>query len=152
MSSVGEVRLDEARLLLDERSWPPGQSAIVLSFALEEFGKALLLDRALDQQSSDQVTVEGFYDHRRKFGAARAVIPPAEQEVVSRSFGEDFFDSEAFETTGVPADFDTRLSLLYVDFVEGKWRSGFEVEPETVRASINAISVIVGSYRMLWDG
>ena len=50
------------------------QAAVVFSFAVEEFGKAMLLRNAYDT-GTDPVTVSGFYEHSDKLAAAANVIP-----------------------------------------------------------------------------
>src|SRR5215510_10480379 len=51
------------------------QAAIIFSFALEEFGKAALLQMAIEG-GEDPAIVSGFYDHETKLEAAEHLIPP----------------------------------------------------------------------------
>ena len=55
------------------------QSAILFTFAVEEFGKAVLLQRALTSsaETAALVSIEGFYDHTAKLEAAASELPEA---------------------------------------------------------------------------
>src|SRR5262245_6131264 len=52
------------------------QATVVFTFAVEEFGKAVLLRRAFESSSEMEplLTIDGFYDHTSKLEAAATEI------------------------------------------------------------------------------
>ena len=95
--SVVAMRLDEAETLL--AAGYPTQATIVFTFAVEEFGKAVLLRGALEQSRATDVTVlvNGFYDHTAKLEAAASEIPTPGLLVGQAGFQADAFQANAFQ-------------------------------------------------------
>jgi AbiV family abortive infection protein len=124
------------------------QAAIVFSFAVEEFGKAVLLRDAY-QTGADPVIVDGFYDHAAKLEGAGKYIP-AENLLVSQSaFQQGAFQDDAYEV-GESADLETRLSSLYVDWENG-WRHGVHVDGELLQRNITAVRFRILDAKIEWS-
>jgi AbiV family abortive infection protein len=138
-------RLREASAVLNT-GVAPGTAAILFSFAVEEFGKAVLLHDAC-AANDPFVEVRGFYDHHAKLEAAAQHVPD------NLLFHGGAFQGDAFQAAGFDfgnrADFDARLSGLYVDWRDG-WRQGVRVDEALLRKNIAALSEIVGRKREEW--
>jgi hypothetical protein len=131
---VAQDRLAEASGLLET---PGFQAAIVFSFAVEEFGKAVLLRDAYEATLDDPVTVPGFYDHSTKLAAAAACIQ------------RDRFLADAVGV-GTPLDLATRLSALYVEWTPGGWRHGVYFPRDEIARSITAVERVMFEAKLRW--
>jgi len=90
------------------------QSAIILSFATEEFGKAVMLRRAYES-GDDPVSIQGFYEHQDKLDVAASFI------------GHD------------PLRFRARLLSLYADLA-GQWTwNDAALDPRAIKEGIDAV-------------
>jgi hypothetical protein len=106
--SLATSRLRQSRMLSKAHS--PTAAAVLFLFAVEEFGKAVLLRRAYDA-AADPAPVEGFYDHAVKMDAATSRIGP---------------DALRIGPAG-NVSVRARLSGLYVDWDGKEWRQGVRV-------------------------
>ncbi|PYQ07851.1 MAG: hypothetical protein DMF83_08390 [Acidobacteria bacterium] len=90
------------------------QSAIILSFATEAFGKAVMLRRAYES-GDDPVSIQGFYEHQDKLDVAASFI------------GQD------------PLRFRARLLSLYADWA-GQWTwNDAALDPRAIKEGIDAV-------------
>src|SRR5215468_6703953 len=144
--TVSSLRLEEAESLL-AAGFLTG-AGIVFSFAVEEFGKGLMLRNAF-RSGVDPVVVEGFYDHDVKLGAASTLIPQEYLLLTAGAFQADACHPGAFDI-GTRTSFTTRCDGLYVDWRDGKWQYGSEVEPAVLRDSINGVQAVVSRASALW--
>ena len=143
---VAGWRLREAVIVLDT-GVAPVTAAVLFSFAIEEFGKAVLLyDASVTGEAS--VEIGNFYDHRAKFSAAVKRIPEQHLLLHGGAFQRDFVQSNAFDVGNV-VDFDARLSGLYVEW-KGAWQVGVRVDPELLRKNIAAVNAIIDGKRADW--
>ena len=108
--SVVALRLTEAEALLTAGF--PTQATIVFTFAVEEFGKAVLLRRALERSCETDVTVavDGFYEHTAKLEAAATEIPEEHLVVGRGTFQAGAFQPDAFEIAASADDWKVRLA------------------------------------------
>lgn len=143
---VAGWRLREALTVLDT-GVAPVTAAVLFSFAIEEFGKAALLREGLSIDDA-LVEVSGFYDHRAKFEAAAKHVPEEYLLLHGGAFQRGAFQADAFDV-GNSADFDARLSGLYVDWREG-WRHGVRVDAGLLRSNISFVSDVVSRTRRDW--
>jgi AbiV family abortive infection protein len=130
---VAVSRLDEATVLLNEFA---NQAAVLFSFAVEEFGKAMLLRAAYETQT-DPAVIEGFYDHQVKLTAAADHIPEKFLLLTSAVLQRGAFDSATF-AVGAPLDWEDRLAGLYVEW-EDAWRYGARLDVDTLKRSIEGV-------------
>ena len=144
--SVSSLRQAEAESLLTA-AFLTG-AGIVFSFAVEEFGKAVMLRDAF-RSGTDPVTVHGFSDHRVKIEAAHTLIPAEYLRLTSGPFQAGVFEPAVFHV-GTTASLKTRLDGLYVDWCEGEWQYGAKVEPAILRGSIEGVQAVVSQASALW--
>lgn len=142
---IAQTRLSEATILLDNGYLL--QAAVLFSFGVEEFGKAVLLRQAYET-GADPAIVSGFYDHDAKLEAAATHIP--EQHLLLHgAFQRSAFQSDAFNA-GQPIDFDARLSALHVEWQDG-WRSSQGlVDGDLLRQNINAVEGLLFQKKVDW--
>jgi AbiV family abortive infection protein len=143
---VSSSRLAEAESLL-AGGYVTG-AGVVFSFAVEEFGKAVMLREAF-RSGIDPVVVEGFYDHRVKFDAASKLIPTEYLRLTDGPFQAGVFEARVFDV-GTLASVKTRLDWLYVDWYEGEWQYGAGVVPGVLKDSIEAVQIIVSKASGAW--
>lgn len=121
---IATLRLYEAEILLSRDLVI--EAAVLLSFATEEFGKAVLLQRAWDRGGDPELIV-GFYMHQEKLNAAASFIG-----------GDNLLER-------------ARLDRLYVDWDEGwSWNEGAPLSPDQIRCGIAALDVAIARFWLEW--
>ena len=143
--SVASLRLAEAESLLANGYLTA--AGIVFSFAVEEFGKAVLLHEA-QETDTDPVTVKGFYVHEVKIEAAGRHLSRDDLRLKEGAFDPGVFDSAVFDTP-ISADLETRLAGLYVDWT-GEWQNGAPVDPAVLKASIAGVTAAIAQASAFW--
>src|SRR5262249_24811852 len=150
-------RLGEAETLLAAGYLT--QATIVFTFAVEEFGKAVLLRRALERSSSPEVlvVVERFYDHSAKLEAAATEIPKEGLLVGHPGFQAGAFQADAFQTGASADDWQVRLDAMFVawvseapDGLEGQWRWGVKTDADVLAKSLKAVQARLGRASIEW--
>jgi hypothetical protein len=123
--AVATLRLYEAETLLTQDL--VNQAAVLLSFATEEFGKAVLLLGAWGR-GGDIELIEGFYVHQDKLNAAAEFI-------------------------GGPGLLErARLDRLYVDW-GGRWLWNEEaLNPADIAGGITALDGAIARFWLEWPG
>jgi AbiV family abortive infection protein len=106
---------------------------ISLTFALEEFGKILLLKETLDTDTSDALKIDGyeFCTHNRKVERALKFLDPMHKYRVlfETVFERGVFEAGMWEGETVIGD-RTRLDCAFVDFINNNWTLGRNIKPE----------------------
>lgn len=98
----------------------PYVAAGMYTFAIEEYGKFLLLNSIKEQNGIFQIKYKDeFRNHPKKFQKALENIPEECRLVHSGGYTNTGFTSNGFNTD-VIADFETRLGIFYSDFGENK--------------------------------
>jgi len=145
---VSGWRLREASGLLGADTPPVVTAAILFTFGIEEFGKAVLLRRAF---ATDEPTVKiaGFYDHRVKIEAAAEHIPEDRLLLHRGAFQRSMVQKSAFDV-GNAAYLDARLAGLFVQWGGGKWKVGVRVDPGVLAQNIAAVYEIIEQKRTEW--
>jgi AbiV family abortive infection protein len=125
----------------------PVTAAVLFSFAIEEFGKAVLIYEMMGT-ATGSVEIAGFYDHHAKFEAAAKHIPAKHLLLHPGAFQCGAFQATAFDV-GNSVDFEARLTGLYVDWKDG-WRRGVRVDAELLKSNIAAVTDLVSRKRAEW--
>ncbi len=152
--SIVAMRLGEAEALL--AGGFPTQATIVFTFAVEEFGKAVLLRRAFEQsrETDTTVVIDGFYDHTAKLDAA-AEIPEESLRVGRRAFPPGA--AATVPTDASADDWSVRLDASFVQWVpqaldglEGRWRWGVKTDLDVLANSIPGVRASLGRAMVEW--
>jgi AbiV family abortive infection protein len=146
---VSGWRLREASGLLDADPPPTVTAAILFTFGIEEFGKAVLLRRALET-GEPTAKIAGFYDHRAKIDAAGEHIPEERLLLHRGAFQRNFVQKNAFDL-GNSADLEARLDGLYVDWDSNGWTVGVRVDPSVLSDNIAAVADIIQQKQTEWQ-
>jgi AbiV family abortive infection protein len=105
---------------------------ISLEFALEEFGKIVLLKETLDNDKSDALKIDGneFCSHNRKVERALKILDPLQKYRVlfETVFERGVFVAGMWEGETVIGD-RTRLDCAFVDFINNNWALGRNIKP-----------------------
>lgn len=106
-------------------------AVISLEFALEEFGKILLLEETLKNNKGDFLEINGyeFCDHIKKVERALKVLDPTRK---FRVLFPGWFPRNYFPSGSFPSGYwgetiigdKVRLSCAFVDFINGDWVLG----------------------------
>ncbi len=141
--------LDGAQSLLDTPT-VLAQASILFSFAVEEFGKAVLLRRAYEGGEA-MPTIVDFYDHKAKLQAAFAEIPPDLLMLHVGTFQADPFQANTFDVDRV-AGFEARMQSMYIGWDERSrtWTGPTDVDRPTLSRSIEGVGVIVRNKLEEW--
>jgi len=116
--------LDSAQILLDN-----GGSVTICAglytYAVEEYGKIVLLKKSRKIDGHVRVKYKkGFRDHNTKFRLGVKNLPQECKTLRIGDFDPNFFDPKCFDTETVIADFKSRMSVFYTNFLE----SGKDIE------------------------
>ena len=114
----------------------------MFSFAVEEFGKAVLVRQAYERGEVIP-TIIGFYDHEAKLQAASAEIPGDLLMLHVGAFHIDAFQANAFDVNRV-ANFEDRMQRMYVGWDESSetWIGPTDVDRSTLSSSIEGVERI----------
>ena len=116
---------------------PDGLLAVaggLYTYALEEYGKAILLDALPEKGGAVSVPYrEIFRTHRKKFDAAIDELPAECNTLRPGIFDPRIFDRRIFDV-GLSASFSSRTRLFYLDMS----RSGGPIMPATPSAKVLA--------------
>lgn len=95
---------------------------LLLQYAIEEFGKALMLKEEFLRNSSETLRFDKWVSHEYKFNKAWDVLDKGLKVVHEGAFDTSAFDPAIFDTN-VEASHRLRLEAGYVDYVErkGEW-------------------------------
>lgn len=141
--------LHGARSLANDSELLP-QASILFSYAVEEFGKAVLLRKAHERGELVSKIV-GFYDHKTKLEAAFAEIPSEFLKLHVGAFDPNVFDDKAFDIDRV-ANFEARIQTMYVgwDGRLGNWTRSTALDQPTLRRSIEGVERFVQNKLEEW--
>ena len=116
--------LDSAQILLDNGG-PVTICAGLYTYAVEEYGKIVLLRKSRKIDGHVRVKYkQGFRDHNTKFRFGIKNLPSACITLRIGAFDSNVFDPKIFDTETVIADFKSRMSVFYTNFLE----SGINIE------------------------
>jgi AbiV family abortive infection protein len=120
--------IKDARLVLNEGRL--NHAYVITEFAIEEFGKGVILKKIRDASSKDPVDVSEnvFTSHRGKSAEAWTILDPKTRIIFDEGvFQEGIFEPRVFKTN-TSASHDTRLQCAFVDFKNGRWVLGREIK------------------------
>ena len=116
--------LDSARILLDNGG-PVTISAGLYTYAVEEYGKIVLLRKSRKINGHVRLKYkQGFRDHNTKFRLAVKKLPYECKTLRIGPFEPNIFDPTIFDAETVIVDFKSRMSVFYTNFLE----SGVNIE------------------------
>jgi len=116
--------LDSAQILL-ENGGSVTVCAGLYTYAVEEYGKIVLLRKSGKVDGHVKVKYKkGFRDHNTKFRLAIKHLPNECITLRIGVFDPNIFDPKIFDTETIIADFKSRMSVFYTNFIE----SGKDIE------------------------
>ncbi len=154
LNRVSEYLLD-AEGLSNQQSASQGtlqNAAILVTLAIEELGKAIILRKRSEEQPNDkivQVEREAFggRDAREHKQSEAFIQIDAKLKLLHRvAFSEAAF-GPAFDTKDVDISPDTRLELSFVDFQNSDWSRSPPNEPMRLKALVIGAKEVVKSER-----
>jgi AbiV family abortive infection protein len=131
--------LKDAKLIIAEKRL--NHAYVMVEFAIEEFGKAILLKEALEQNKSDPIIVKEsvFKSHKQKDEKAWNVLDSKYKTIYDEGdFDDDGFDYKDF-VTDTKAGHETRLHCAFVDFCYGNWYLGRNIKENLLNDLIKHI-------------
>ena len=130
--------LSETELLMSQGRL--SHATILLEFALEEFGKVLVMKRAFELDPNDPFKISGdkFYDHRTKEKKAWTVLDKKYQIL----FDEGICLPNTLFERGLAVEYtianhENRLRSAFVDYCSGRWLLGVDVKEIYLQNLIN---------------
>jgi hypothetical protein len=125
--SIQETRNGIIRMLesADKLLQSGGNEAIcagLYTYAVEEYGKILLLKELSPLEGKVKIEINGIFRgkraHKRKFDIAAKNLPSECKTLHEGAFNPRIFNPKDFETAPVIADLEARTAIFYCDFVE----------------------------------
>jgi AbiV family abortive infection protein len=119
--------LHETKLIVKEGKLY--HAVISAEFALEEFGKLLLLKDIMRDDPSPNVTIDGkqFCDHDGKARRALSEFDPTNKYRILFQIWDGVWKAGIWEDTEIGNL--TRLKCAFVDFLNNRWTLGTEIDP-----------------------
>ena len=110
--------LESAKILLNQGG-DPTISAGIYTYAVEEYGKIVLLRESSRINGKIKVKFRrGFKNHFKKIGLAVNQLPDECKFLRKGIFDPRIFDPNIFDTKTVIADFESRMGVFFTDFSE----------------------------------
>lgn len=127
-------------------------AVILLEFAIEEFGRAVVL-RENYKASSGEVDSKLERDHNYKYDKAWTVLPPELKHITHGMFDPNFFDPRMFDT-GRQISHSARLEAAFVryDKTFGKWRTAVQANERLVTRLIDGIRQQIKNFQIAEAG
>jgi AbiV family abortive infection protein len=138
--------LNDAKLMIAEKRL--NHAYVSIEFAIEEFGKAIMLRESLESSTTDPVIVRDsvFKSHKGKSEKAWSVLDSKFKTIYDEGyFDEAFFDFKYFETN-TKASHDTRLQCAFVDYDGHRWFIGRNIKEKLLNELINHIESKIASF------
>lgn len=135
--------LEDARLIA--KTGRLNHAVISLQFALEEFGKLLLIQESLNNATTDPIEINGkdFCDHNAKAEKALKLVDPSSKfRILVEGWFGDWFSVGYFPLGywGERAiNNKLRLDCAFVDFVNGNWLSDRLINPKNFQRLVDAV-------------
>lgn len=131
-----EVNMEENKEVL---SWHPWVSGGLYTFALEEFGKLLILLSCKPINGKVKIDYEDLFKyHREKFKRALAELPSECRLLHSGGYTASGYASSSFDTDTI-ADFEARKGIFYTDLGEkNNLKITPSVDAETMEKAISS--------------
>jgi hypothetical protein len=123
---------------------------VLLSQAVEEFGKAAMLRAALREGVS---IVRDFYDHEAKLAKAAEILPSGSLMVYEAMLDADeYFDAERTLGGESAGDWQTRKDWLYVGWIERdrRWRDVPRLDLAVLTRNIEAVQTVIAAKHREW--
>jgi len=130
-----ETNIKENKDVLFER---PYLAAGLYTFAIEEYGKYLMLESITENDGKCKVNYKNFLNHTKKFQKALEIIPEECKLIHKGSFSNSF--SSSFDVDEI-ADFEARKSIFYSDLTDNnEVKSLPAVDAESLKISLEKFS------------
>ncbi len=151
LNRVGEYLLDAEGLSnrMDAGQGSLQDATILVTFAIEELGKAIILRKRSEEQGESKIiSVEhqvfgGRDAHEHKQSEAFKLIDADLKRLHRAGFGPHF--GPGFDIKNVDISPTTRLELSFIDFNNGEWSRAPAVEPMRLKALIVGASEVMRS-------
>ncbi len=157
LNRVSEYLLDAEGLSNQSASQGTLQNAAILvTFAIEELGKAVILrKRSGDQSNAEIVHVEreafGGRDAREHKQSEAFTQIDAKLKLLPRAIFSAAAFGPDFNTKDVDISPDTRLELSFVDFENGDWSRSPPIEPRRLKALVIGAREVLKSEQLTQD-
>jgi AbiV family abortive infection protein len=140
--------LTEAKLIISQgRAY---HAVISVEFALEEFGKLLLIKESAQNPVNGVVDINGkrksktveFCDHKRKVERALAIVDPkGSYRTILRIWPEGMWQKGMWDEPEISSN--TRLECAFVDFRNNKWTLRTKIDDNLLSQFINQLELEV---------
>lgn len=145
--------LADARIIHSDRIKSKYDHSVAsIQFAVEEFGKAIILRQKLQESEEDVIEVPnnlfgGPRSHQLKEAKAWTILSPELRVLARKAFEPDCFDPEFFLTENVELSHKERLQCLFVDFKDGMPTLGVAVESDMFVKLIEGVEKEINKFR-----
>ena len=120
--------LKDAKLIVSEGRLD--HAYVIVEFAIEEFGKIVMLNEALSLNTNDPILVNEsvFKSHNEKSTKAWVILNPKYRIIFDEgAYDENVYDPRFYQTN-TTASHNTRLEFAFVGFDGNRWVLGREIK------------------------
>ena len=123
-------------------------AAVLIEFAIEEFGRAVALREKL-QAGSEDIERALFTNHHLKYEKAWSVLPHELKIIYEGTFSPLDFHPDDFDAGMETISPQTRLDATFVHFDEHtqEWKKGIQIDPEKLLIIIKEIRENVANFK-----
>ncbi len=132
--------------VLFEHPWVAGG---LYTYAIEEYGKLLILNSSQPVEDKVQIDYGLFTNHPEKFKKAIENLPLECISISKGLFNSKIFDPKIFNTKGTIATFNARKGIFYIDLdKDNKLKMTPHVDAPTLKKAVLKFSEIISNIKL----
>jgi len=141
-----DFNIEQNKEVLSEHPWVAGG---LYTYALEEYGKLLILRSLQPDEGKVQIDYGLFTNHSEKFKKAIENLPKECITISKGLFDPNIFNSKIFNTEGTIATFNARKGIFYADLDnENKLMMTPHVDTPTLKKALDKFSEIISDIKL----
>ena len=141
-----DFNIEQNKEVLFEHPWVAGG---LYTYAIEEYGKLLILNSLQPFEDKVQIDYGLFTNHPEKFKKAIENLPPECISISKGLFNSKIFDPKIFNTEGTIATFNARKAIFYTDLDdENKLKMTPHVDAPTLKKAVVKFSEIISNIKL----
>ena len=141
-----DFNIEQNKEVLSEHPWVAGG---LYTYAIEEYGKLLILNSYQSIEGKVLLDYSIFTNHDEKFSKAIENLPSECISISKGLFNSKIFDPKIFNTKGTVATFNARKGIFYTDLdKENKLKMTPHVDAQTLKKAVIKFSEIVSNIKL----
>ncbi len=141
-----DFNIEQNKEVLSEHPWVAGG---LYTYAIEEYGKLLILNSSQPIEGKVQIDYGLFTNHSEKFKKAIEHLPSECISISKGLFNSKIFDPKIFNTEGTITTFNARKGIFYTDLDnKNKLKMTPHVDASTLKKAVEKFSEIISTIKL----